>query len=106
MDVEVTPEYEKDFLEDILPMALGILARYTFPVWSLRSVLGVHSNTVKQISDTPEKLVERMDRKIINLPWEVPHPNSLPFSLVLVTWQHLEQDQKYNKGQEQEFHGL
>lgn len=59
LDAEVTPEYEKEFLEDILPysMDLGFLARYIFPVWGLRSVLGVHSDKVKQISGTPGNLV-------------------------------------------------
>lgn len=72
MDVEVTPENEKNVLKETLPyfMDLGILARNTFATWGLRFILGGgHSDKVKPISGIPEKSV-RIDRKLLNFSWQ------------------------------------
>lgn len=74
----------KDFLGDTLPysMVLGILARHTFLIWDLRFVpRRVYSDKVKEISGAAENPVW-MDRKTLNFPWAVSHPNSL----FLLSW--------------------
>lgn len=55
-------------------MVPGILARYTFPIWGRRYVLGgKHSDKFKPISTVPKNPIS-MEEKVLSLPQTVLFP--------------------------------